>query len=748
MFERTGDSQLLDEALTAVRAALAVSQAEHPETAMYLNNLSGFLKGMYERTGDRAVLDELLASAQAAAAMAPAGHAHLGRYLGNLATAQREMYNVTDDEAMLAQALSTDRAAVAAVGDDDPDRPMLLSNLTVTLLLGYLADESEETLTEAVSSARQAVLTCPADHPDLARYQLVLAESLIVRSADYGDGAALAQAREVLGAALSSPNAQLRLRIDAGQWKARADLEAGDSAAALDTVRAVIGLMPLLAPRALRRTDRQFRLGDQPGVGSQAAAAALAAGEPETAVELLEQARGLLLAETMGTRSEAAKVSKLAPDLADKFQELRAEFTSMDSGQPGDERLVGDRRRKLASDWDELVHAIRARPGLASFLRPQPVGDLARCAAGGAIVMVTADESRCDALIVTSDQARPVRTVALAGLTAAAAQEQATAFLAACEAALAGSTTAEARILRILEWLWDTVAEPVLLELGYADGPADDQWPRLWWCPVGPMAFLPLHAAGYHDGEATPGASVLDRVVSSYTATIQALAYSRSRPSGPDLSSALIVGLPLVDGAPELPGVRAEISTLSKFLPDRTLLEGATANKNAVLDALPAHAIAHFACHSLSDADDPGSSSLMLSDYADAPLTVAAIAGLELAKARFAYLSSCATSRTTASLADEAVHITSAFQLAGYPQVIGTLWPVLDSVARAVALDVYGQLTGEGAAEADPAPSALALHRAIRRVRASRRRRPSSWASYVHVGANPVDPAPEWPVES
>jgi CHAT domain-containing protein len=283
------------------------------------------------------------------------------------------------------------------------------------------------------------------------------------------------------------------------------------------------------------------------------------------------------------------------------------------------------------------------------------------------------------------------------------------------------------------------VAEPVLLELGYVGCPADDQWPRLWWCPVGPMAFLPLHAAGYHDREATPGAAVLDRVVSSYTATIQSLAYSRSRPAGPDLSSALIVGLPQVDGEAELPAVRDEISSLGRLLPGRTLLEGVGANKSAVLDALPAHAIAHFACHSLSDADDPGSSLLVLSDYVDAPLTVAGIAGLELAKARLAYLSACATSHTTPSMADEAVHITSAFQLAGYPQVIGTLWPVVDSVARAVALDVYGQLTGEGAGEADPALSALALHRAIRRVRAKRRRRPSTWAAYVHVGANPAD---------
>jgi hypothetical protein len=33
---------------------------------------------------------------------------------------------------------------------------------------------------------------------------------------------------------------------------------------------------------------------------------------------------------------------------------------------------------------------------------------------------------------------------------------------------------------------------------------------------------------------------------------------------------------------------------------------------------------------------------------------------------------------------DEALHITGAFQLAGYPQVIGSLWPVLDSANSAL----------------------------------------------------------------
>ncbi|MYX40196.1 hypothetical protein GTW59_03695, partial [Streptomyces sp. SID89] len=67
--------------------------------------------------------------------------------------------------------------------------------------------------------------------------------------------------------------------------------------------------------------------------------------------------------------------------------------------------------------------------------------------------------------------------------------------------------------------------EPVLERLGLLDAPAGEEWPRLWWSPGGALAALPLHAAGHHDGRR----SVLDRVVSSYTPTVRALAYARAR---------------------------------------------------------------------------------------------------------------------------------------------------------------------------------------------------------------------------
>lgn len=116
------------------------------------------------------------------------------------------------------------------------------------------------------------------------------------------------------------------------------------------------------------------------------------------------------------------------------------------------------------------------------------------------------------------------------------------------------------------------------------------------------------------------------------------------------------------------------------------------------------------------------------------PLTVRQIVARQLADVRLAYLSACETTITSPSLADEAVHITAAFQLAGYQNVVGSLWPVHDQVAARLATEFYRQLTGGWTHPPETNRTAVALHEAVRAVRETYADYPIWWAPYVHLG--------------
>ena len=272
---------------------------------------------------------------------------------------------------------------------------------------------------------------------------------------------------------------------------------------------------------------------------------------------------------------------------------------------------------------------------------------------------------RSDAILLTSDG---ITSHPLPGLDQATVIEQVNAFYRALDTITGAESPldlvrAQEALRQVLGWLWDNAAGPVLDALGYHGPPAPGQrWPRLWWVPDWLLGLLPVHAAGHHTSPPDPaGRTVMDRVISSYTPTIGALAHARTPRIAPPgaASRSLIVAMPTT---PDLPGqgrlayVPAETAMLQERLPHPTLLteppdgrqttDGQLPTRAAVLEHLPGCAIAHFACHGYIDPADPSQSRLLLHDHRRNPLTVAALAPVALDHARLAYLSACSTART------------------------------------------------------------------------------------------------------
>jgi CHAT domain-containing protein len=92
-------------------------------------------------------------------------------------------------------------------------------------------------------------------------------------------------------------------------------------------------------------------------------------------------------------------------------------------------------------------------------------------------------------------------------------------------------------------------------------------------------------------------------------------------------------------------------------------------------------------------------------------------------------LTACGTARTSERLADEAVHVSSAFLLAGYPESVGTLWEVESTRIGAFLSGFYNRALADGSS------AALALHHTVRELRDAAPDRPHTWAAYIHAGA-------------
>lgn len=741
-FEDDGDTVLLEGAVSTGRRAVAAALAGDHSLGAYLSSLGNALRTLFLRTEGLGPLDEAIEAFRRAVEVTPAGHTESGMYLTNLGVTLRLKASRMRDTGLLAEAEDVLRRATEATGEDDPFAGRYLANLANALHGEFDRGGDLPCLQEAIELYREALRRTPAEDAVFGGHLFNLGCALRSRFGVTGAREDIELAGKLLEEAWSAETAPMEVRIAAAHRAADADLAAGDAGHAVTMAERAIALLALFAPRELPRNDRGHRITGTTGIAATAATAAVVAGRAERAVELLEQSRGLLFAETLDTRGDLTLIRRRAPDLAAEFARLREELDTIDHSLSANDPAV---REGVLRRWEELLARIRGTPGLAGFLEAPSISALRRAAAEGPVVYVVVHEHLAFALALHDSPRDCVDVIALPEVTEDAVYDNADLFrevvrTAADEESVAEDQEAARRqAQQVFAWTWDAVARPVLEHLGHtAPPPPGAQWPRIRWCPVGIATYLPLHAAGHHPetrAEVEHSVdTVLDRVVSSYTPTARALLHTAS--TGPARSQDVLVVA--AAGAPEsaaLPGVAREVEFLRSLMPTATVLPGAGSEVTlaAVLEALPAHAIAHFACHGLSDWHDPMASHLELDDRGQ-QLTVSQVTALNLTGVRMAYLSACSTADTSPRHIDEATHLTSAFFLAGYRTVIGTLWPVGDLTARAVARDTYGVLTSGGTTDPDPSLAAFALHHAVRGYREFRPAHVLRWAAHVHTG--------------
>jgi CHAT domain-containing protein len=280
--------------------------------------------------------------------------------------------------------------------------------------------------------------------------------------------------------------------------------------------------------------------------------------------------------------------------------------------------------------------------------------------------------------------------------------------------------------------------------------------PRVWWVGSGIAASFPFHAAGVaFDSQSRQ--NTLARIIPSYTPTIKALAYTRERAARTrirdddpkETHSVLLVAMPTTPGHQPLPGVEAEMAVIREACGGANgaatftveALQRPTAAE--ALDNMTRSSIVHFACHGSSDGSSPSGSHLVLQKRVGGELVVDKLTALAVStslargeqRAWIAFLSACSSAEIAAThFADEGMHLASAFQLAGFPHVVGALWSANDDVCADVARTFYAHLV-MNASDVTERSVAVALWHAVRKVRDQYHHNPHLWAPFVHFGA-------------
>lgn len=530
-------------------------------------------------------------------------------------------------------------------------------------------------------------------------------------------------------------------------------------------VRLAIDLLPTISPRLLKREDQQDLVSLFSGLGSYGAAVLLHAGNsPAEAVRALEATRGVMNSMLIDTRTDITLLEERDKVLAQEFRSISGKLDHATSAAPS--RLVNpssitrdpETRIAAAKAFDGIVRKIRKLDGLQDFLMAPTDEQIETLATSTYLILVNVSSLRSDALIIDSNN---IWNINLTDLTLGDTVNNANRLSKTIEEEASGNIDrleANHIIRGILAWLWHTLVQPVISNLPQIS--SGTQY-RICWIPASAMTNLPIHAAT----DPETGSNAMDIIISSYATTLKSLHYSQQKAARlrPGSGTALLVAMQQTPAMSDLSFAVDETTSLRSLLSPSvpvTLLSNpplSSSNpitKTTVLSHLRPVEILHLSCHGLSDDTNPSQSRLFLPDWQTDALTVSDIAAQQLPNARLAYLSAChAAVGRAPELLDEGIHIAAAFQLAGFPQVVGMLWQVNDRRAMQVSGRMWRDTLGSGAARRKIRYQEVAgaLNAAVRELRESTKRadddgdddddmdiefedEPFLWAPFVYMG--------------
>ncbi|KAJ6505610.1 CHAT domain-containing protein [Mycena vulgaris] len=766
-FEQTSQLTDLEESIALHRQALELRPGSYPHRSTSLNNLASALWTRFKETGQLADLEESIAFHQQALELAPGSNPNRSRSLNNLAIALSTRFQQTGQLADLEESIAFHREALELFPGSHLDRSHSLNNLASELQTRFGQTSQLADLEESITFHRQALELRPGSHPDRSVSLTNLANALSTRLEQTGQLADLDESMICFRDASAHETSSVIARFHHSRRWARKAASFHHSSA-LEAYQYSINLLPRLASLDLQIRQRQEALSRARGLACDACSYAIQEGQFDKAVEFLSAGRTVFWTQALQLRTPLDELQSVAPHLALKLRTISnaLEATSAHDGSQAlqdsskhirDLEQEATRRRLLNKDWNDTLEAVRKLKDFDDFLLPKSISNLRKASSNGPVVFLNAAESGCDALVVTQEK---VKHIPLPDLSIKTTQDLGDTLRMALSSNGARSDTLQALLQSIrtnprlkavrmptaghtpndlfgavLRMLWFTVARPVIDALDLKIKPDDKGiLPRIWWCPTGPFAFLPIHAAGVYEGNNPE--SLSDYAISSYTPTLDTLLASPPpKVHEPKMLAVIQPEMP-GDRRLDLPFTFKELDMIEQHVPTTWLTKLGTKEEptsvGRVLSLLPDASFVHFACHGSQDLVDPLESALLLGD---GDLKVSKIMQTPIQNASLAFLSACETAMGDENVPDEAMHLAATMLFAGFRGVVGTMWTMHDEDGPEV-VDVFYNHIFKPSRESHPdsTKAAEALHLAVKKLRTEKKASFQRWVPFIHLG--------------
>jgi CHAT domain-containing protein len=755
----TGSERELKRALSAAESMLENAVIGERKELQALNLYAGALMARYERRGDLTDLSaiiEIMRDVAERTADEPEWHAQA---LSNLGTALKTRWESGLTDSDLAEAIEAHEAAVKLFAESPAEWASFASSLALALRARFPLTRDAEDLNRAVELCQQVLDATPQESAEVAEFRANLGFALFDRHRATGNARDLNRAVESLRAALSTmpgkarhrstvqaalAEAESRLQDHEGIADRRGAVELWRSACADADSKSSAGVLkaaynwaeaalswrdwPLAAEACeigLAAAEQLFRaqvlrehkglwLEEANGLHATAAYALAKLGMPQQAAVTLERGRAVLLSEALDRGGHGLEgLAGLGHDeLRASFHRAVARLAELESamddrGSQSLASVLADREaeelRSAKTAMDDAVAGIRSVPGYESYLMPADWPDVVAAAAAGPLAYIAYTEAGGVALTIDGRTGTdPVPTVTwLDALTVEAVEDMAERYGRAY-ATRQSEDVAERRqwpkvLTSTTRRLWDLVMGPLLEAV-----PAD----RIVLVPSGILALFPLHAA-WHDDESAPTGRryAIDDALVTFAPSARALRHTTAGAA----ESAQRTILAVYD--PGLPNTLREVHAAASWFTWARELSRHEATLHTVCAELARYSVVHFACHGSADLADPLRSGLAAAS--DGRLTLARVLDQRLPHIRLAVLSACETALVGANVPDEVVGLPTGLVQAGAQGVIGSLWPVDDTVTCALMARFYELWRGYGAEPAE------ALRQAQRWVRDS-----------------------------